>query len=149
MSAFTSLFADLLSTMACPIYFTCIFLILALFHQVTVQGTRGENSWIKSLGFYRKSIICFTVLTFTAGAGQDLIFEDGYKVFTVIDGDKSNIKVNPYSIIHQSPPSDLFILLDSVASTFYTVSLPTTSNGVYLDFNLKFYFIITALGFPS
>ncbi|GFP96245.1 hypothetical protein PHJA_001768600 [Phtheirospermum japonicum] len=62
------------------------------------------------------------------GEGGKLIFEDGYTVSTVLDGDKSNLKVNPHSILHQSPPSDLFVLLDSVASTFYTVSLPTISN---------------------
>ncbi|KAL3631044.1 hypothetical protein CASFOL_024028 [Castilleja foliolosa] len=63
-----------------------------------------------------------------AGEAGKLIFEDGYTVSTVLDGDKSDLKVNPHSIIHQSPPSDLFVLLDSVASTFYTVSLPTSSN---------------------
>ncbi|KAL3835550.1 hypothetical protein ACJIZ3_010286 [Penstemon smallii] len=69
-------------------------------------------------------------LTQAGGSGGGgLIFEDGYTVSTVFDGDKSNFKVNPHSILHQSSPSDqLFVLLDSVASTFYTVSLPTTSN---------------------
>ncbi|KAL8534098.1 hypothetical protein ACS0TY_010204 [Phlomoides rotata] len=67
-----------------------------------------------------------------AVAGGGLIFEDGYTVSTVLDGDKSNIKVNPHSILHQSPPSDLYILLDSAASTFYTLSLSTTSNGTGL-----------------
>ncbi|KAL0421338.1 UNVERIFIED_CONTAM: hypothetical protein Slati_3156700 [Sesamum latifolium] len=61
-------------------------------------------------------------------AGGELVYEDGYTVSTVLDGDKSNLKVNPHSLLHQSTPSDLFVLLDSAASTFYTVSLPTTSN---------------------
>ncbi|EYU29718.1 hypothetical protein MIMGU_mgv1a007227mg [Erythranthe guttata] len=76
--------------MASPVFFSVIFLMFVLFHQITAQ--------------------------------------DGYTVSTVLDGDKSNVKVNPHSILHQSPPSDAFVLLDSVASTFYTVSLPTTSN---------------------
>ncbi|XP_057774631.1 uncharacterized protein LOC130993662 isoform X2 [Salvia miltiorrhiza] len=71
------------------------------------------------------------ILTQVAGRSSgELIYEDGYTVTTIIDGDKSNVKVNPQSIIHQSPPSDLFIILDSVDSTFYTALLPTTSNGV-------------------
>ncbi|KAL9149523.1 hypothetical protein ABFS82_12G114700 [Erythranthe guttata] len=82
--------------MASPVFFSVIFLMFVLFHQITAQG--------------------------------GVIFEDGYTVSTVLDGDKSNVKVNPHSILHQSPPSDAFVLLDSVASTFYTVSLPTTSN---------------------
>ncbi|XP_057774632.1 uncharacterized protein LOC130993662 isoform X3 [Salvia miltiorrhiza] len=69
------------------------------------------------------------ILTQVAGRSSgELIYEDGYTVTTIIDGDKSNVKVNPQSIIHQSPPSDLFIILDSVDSTFYTALLPTTSN---------------------
>ncbi|KAK4429858.1 hypothetical protein Salat_1286500 [Sesamum alatum] len=60
--------------------------------------------------------------------GGELVYEDGYTVSTVLDGDKSNLKVNPHSVLHKSTPSDLFVLLDSAASTFYTVSLPTTSN---------------------
>ncbi|KAL6562617.1 hypothetical protein OROGR_003624 [Orobanche gracilis] len=74
------------------------------------------------------------------GEGGKLIFEDGYTVSTVLDGDKSNLKVNPHSIHHQSPPSDLFVLLDSVASTFYTKTLikKLVGNGQsgYMDGNL-------------
>ncbi|KAI3467497.1 hypothetical protein Pfo_024160 [Paulownia fortunei] len=87
--------------MASPIFSSCLFLLFLLFHLTPAQA---------------------------ASAGGKLIFEDGYTVSTVLEGDKSNFKVNPHSILHQSPPSDLFILLDSVASTLYTVSLPTTSN---------------------
>ncbi|KAG6426397.1 hypothetical protein SASPL_110620 [Salvia splendens] len=67
------------------------------------------------------------ILVQVAGGSEEIIYEDGYTVTTLINGDKSNIKVNPQSILHQSPPSDLFIILDSVASTFYTALLPTTS----------------------
>ncbi|KAK6139236.1 hypothetical protein DH2020_027021 [Rehmannia glutinosa] len=83
-----------------------------------------------SPNFYASLFLLFLHfhLTPAQGEGEKLIFEDGYTVTTVLDGDKSNFKVNPHSITHQSPPSDLFVLLDSVASTFYTVSLPTTSN---------------------
>ncbi|KAL0334180.1 UNVERIFIED_CONTAM: hypothetical protein Sangu_1574200 [Sesamum angustifolium] len=81
--------------------------------------------------FYLSLLLLFH-LTLTqqavVAAGGELVYEDGYTVSTVLDGDKSNHKVNPYSILHQSTPSDLFVLLDSAASTFYTVSLPTTSN---------------------
>ncbi|KAL0357950.1 UNVERIFIED_CONTAM: hypothetical protein Scaly_1480700 [Sesamum calycinum] len=81
--------------------------------------------------FYLSLLLLFHLtLTHQAvvAAGGELVYEDGYTVSTVLDGDKSNLKVNPYSILHQSTPSDLFVLLDSAASTFYTVSLPTTSN---------------------
>ncbi|PIN16862.1 hypothetical protein CDL12_10478 [Handroanthus impetiginosus] len=87
--------------MASPIFYSYLFLLLLLFHLSPAQA---------------------------AGAGGELNFEDGYTVSTVLDGDKSSLKVNPHSILHQSPTSDLFILLDSVASTFYTVSLATTSS---------------------
>ncbi|XP_022878214.1 uncharacterized protein LOC111396134 isoform X2 [Olea europaea var. sylvestris] len=63
----------------------------------------------------------------TQVSGRNLIFEDGYTVSTVLDGD--NVKVNPHSILPQSPFSNQFIVLDSAASTFYTVSIPTTSQG--------------------
>lgn len=49
----------------------------------------------------------------------EVIFEDGYSVNTVIDGDK--IKINPHSIIPVSGDTH-FIILDSIASTFYTLS---------------------------
>ncbi|KAL6571798.1 hypothetical protein OROHE_002667 [Orobanche hederae] len=85
-----------------------------------------------SAKFYASIFILFLHFHLTPshaeGEGEKLIFEDGYTVSTVLDGDKSNFKVNPHSIHHQSPLSDLFVLLDSVASTFYTVSLPSTSN---------------------
>ncbi|MCD7449850.1 hypothetical protein HAX54_001892 [Datura stramonium] len=49
----------------------------------------------------------------------DVIFEDGYSVSTVIDGNK--IKINPHSIIPVSGDTH-FIILDTSASTFYTLS---------------------------
>nr|XP_018626035.1 uncharacterized protein LOC104095416 isoform X2 [Nicotiana tomentosiformis] len=48
-----------------------------------------------------------------------VIFEDGYSVKTVIDGNK--IKINPHSIIPVLGAGN-FIILDSAASTFYTLS---------------------------
>ncbi|KAL7133044.1 hypothetical protein ABFS83_12G114900 [Erythranthe nasuta] len=104
--------------MASPVFFSVIFLMFVLFHQITAQG--NKNFWDLFFDFGD------TVITADGSGG--VIFEDGYTVSTVLDGDKSNVKVNPHSILHQSPPSDAFVLLDSVASTFYTVSLPTTSN---------------------
>ncbi|KAK4402817.1 hypothetical protein Sango_1022400 [Sesamum angolense] len=82
--------------------------------------------------FYLSLLLFHLTLTHQAvvAAGGELVYEEGYTVSTVLDGDKSNLKVNPYSILHQSTPSDLFVLLDSAASTFYTVSLPTTSNSI-------------------
>ncbi|GER32261.1 NHL domain-containing protein [Striga asiatica] len=78
---------------------------------------------------YTFAFVFFTFLHFrptpAQGDGGKLIFEDGYTVTTVLDGDKTNLKVNPHSI-HQR--SDNFILLDSVASTFYTVLIPSSSN---------------------
>ncbi|KAJ8547790.1 hypothetical protein K7X08_021026 [Anisodus acutangulus] len=49
----------------------------------------------------------------------EVIFEDGYSVSTVIDGNK--LKINPHSIIPVSGDTN-FIVLDSSASTFYTLS---------------------------
>ncbi|CAA0814155.1 NHL domain-containing protein [Striga hermonthica] len=78
---------------------------------------------------YAFAFVFFTFLHFrptpAQGDGGKLIFEDGYTVTTVLDGDKTNLKVNPHSI-HQR--SHHFILLDSVASTFYTVLIPSSSN---------------------
>ncbi|KAG8366177.1 hypothetical protein BUALT_Bualt17G0049500 [Buddleja alternifolia] len=93
--------------MASPFFSPPLFIIFFLFHLTLAQAVLG--------------------------AGGGLIFEDGYTVNTVLDGDKSNVIVNPHAIIHQSPPSDLFILLDSSASTFYTVSLPTASNNTVIQ----------------
>ncbi|KAG6426401.1 hypothetical protein SASPL_110624 [Salvia splendens] len=45
------------------------------------------------------------ILVQVAGGSEEIIYEDGYTVTTLINGDKSNIKVNPQSILHQSPPS--------------------------------------------
>ncbi|KAH6809562.1 NHL domain-containing protein [Perilla frutescens var. frutescens] len=93
--------------MAYPIFPLCFFILFLQFYLIPVQAAVGGGG---------------------GGGGGELIFEDGYTVSTVLNGDKSNVQVNPQSILHQSPPSDLFIILDSVASTFYTASLPATSN---------------------
>ncbi|XP_051121958.1 uncharacterized protein LOC127245247 isoform X2 [Andrographis paniculata] len=63
----------------------------------------------------------------------ELILEDGYTVSTVVVGDKSSLKVKPHSILPQSPPSDLFVLLDSVDSSFYTVSAPAASTEIHIE----------------
>ncbi|WMV28690.1 hypothetical protein MTR67_022075 [Solanum verrucosum] len=60
----------------------------------------------------------FFNISLTPVLGQ-VIFEDCYSVSTVIDGNK--IKINPYSIIPVSGDTH-FIILDSSASTFYTLS---------------------------
>ncbi|KAM7484257.1 hypothetical protein LguiA_000266 [Lonicera macranthoides] len=49
----------------------------------------------------------------------NLIFEEGYTVSTVIDGNK--LGINPYSILPRYGSSDL-IVLDSAGSSFYTLS---------------------------
>ncbi|EPS72152.1 hypothetical protein M569_02607, partial [Genlisea aurea] len=54
-----------------------------------------------------------------------VVFEGGYTINTVLDGDRSNIRINPSSILRSSPPADYYIVLDSSASTFYTLSLPS------------------------
>ncbi|XP_055810267.1 uncharacterized protein LOC129880317 [Solanum dulcamara] len=63
-------------------------------------------------------IFFFFNISLTPVLGE-VIFEDGYSVSTVIDGNKINI--NPRSIIPVSDDTH-FIILDSSASTFYTLS---------------------------
>ncbi|XP_060214332.1 uncharacterized protein LOC132641377 isoform X2 [Lycium barbarum] len=58
-------------------------------------------------------------ISFTSVVGE-VIFEDGYSVSTVIDGHKLNI--NPHSIIPVSGGEANLIILDTSASTFYTLS---------------------------
>ncbi|KAK4376838.1 hypothetical protein RND71_003134 [Anisodus tanguticus] len=68
------------------------------------------------------STLCMFIFLFkislTPVVGE-VIFEDGYSVSTMIDGNK--IKINPHSIIPLSGGAN-FIVLDSSASTFYTLS---------------------------
>ncbi|KAI3795997.1 hypothetical protein L1987_38658 [Smallanthus sonchifolius] len=52
--------------------------------------------------------------------GENIVLEEGYTVTTVIDGDKLN--VNPYAVLSLYGSSSDLIILDSVKSTFYTVS---------------------------
>ncbi|KAL8269074.1 hypothetical protein R6Q59_002872 [Mikania micrantha] len=52
--------------------------------------------------------------------GENIVLEEGYTVTTVIDGDKLN--VNPYAVFSPYGSSSDLIVLDSVESTFYTVS---------------------------
>nr|GLL32748.1 uncharacterized protein LOC109171795 isoform X1 [Ipomoea trifida] len=54
-------------------------------------------------------------------AFADLVYEDGYSVTTVFDGNKLNI--HPHSVLPQPGSSDLF-LLDSTDSTVYALSIP-------------------------
>ncbi|XP_023739129.1 uncharacterized protein LOC111887199 isoform X2 [Lactuca sativa] len=54
------------------------------------------------------------------GTGGEIVFEEGYTVSTVIDGDK--LHINPYSVLSLYGSSSDLIILDSVKSTFYTVS---------------------------
>ncbi|CAI9278335.1 unnamed protein product [Lactuca saligna] len=54
------------------------------------------------------------------GIGDEIVFEEGYTVSTVIDGDK--LHINPYSVFSLYGSSSDLIILDSVKSKFYTVS---------------------------
>ncbi|KAK9050955.1 hypothetical protein SSX86_027580 [Deinandra increscens subsp. villosa] len=52
--------------------------------------------------------------------GENIVLEEGYTVTTIIDGDK--LSVNPYAVSSLYDSSSDLIILDSVKSTFYTVS---------------------------
>ncbi|KAI3720294.1 hypothetical protein L6452_21209 [Arctium lappa] len=66
-------------------------------------------------------IIGFILLVnLTLGIGGEIVFEEGYTVTTVIDGDK--LQINPYSVFSLYGSSSDLIILDTVKSTFYTVS---------------------------
>ncbi|KAJ9563819.1 hypothetical protein OSB04_008979 [Centaurea solstitialis] len=66
-------------------------------------------------------IIVFLLVNLTLGIGGEIVFEEGYTVTTVIDGDKLSINPNSVFSLYGSSSSDL-IVLDSAKSTFYTVS---------------------------
>ncbi|XP_059656032.1 uncharacterized protein LOC132303028 isoform X3 [Cornus florida] len=57
----------------------------------------------------------------------DLVFEEGYSVTTVLDGNK--LRINPHSVLPRPGSSDL-IVLDSSGSAFYTVSFPSSQESV-------------------
>lgn len=67
-----------------------------------------------------------TIINFS-GTGGEIVFEEGYTVSTVIDGDK--LHINPYSVLSLYGSSSDLIILDSVKSTFYTVSF-SDSQGI-------------------
>jgi hypothetical protein len=70
-------------------------------------------------------LFLFFVLLFHVSANS--IIEDGYTVKTVINGHKVNI--NPHSVLPLSGSSD-FVVLDSVNSSFYTISSPISQGSV-------------------
>lgn len=61
-------------------------------------------------------------------ASARLVFEEGYTVSTVLDGNK--VDVNPHFVLPRSASSDL-IVLDSERSAFFTVSF-TPSQGTHI-----------------
>ncbi|XP_058194170.1 uncharacterized protein LOC131310921 isoform X2 [Rhododendron vialii] len=65
------------------------------------------------------SLLCALFLLLNLRASARLVFEEGYTVSTVLDGNKLN--VNPHFILPRSDSSD-FIVLDSEKSTFFTVT---------------------------
>lgn len=67
-------------------------------------------------------------------ASARLVFEEGYTVSTVLDGNKLN--VNPYFILPRSDSSD-FLVLDSEHSAFFTVAF-TPSQGTHVNKALLF-----------
>ncbi|XP_077237787.1 uncharacterized protein LOC143879328 isoform X2 [Tasmannia lanceolata] len=56
-------------------------------------------------------------------ASSELVLEYGYTVTTVLDGDKLQIPIHPFSVLPRARTQDL-LLLDSVNSNFYIVSFP-------------------------
>jgi hypothetical protein len=66
------------------------------------------------------SLPCALFLLFNLHVSARLVYEDGYTVSTVIDGNK--LKVNPHSVLPSFGSSDL-IVLDSTQSALFTVAL--------------------------
>ena len=62
-----------------------------------------------------------------------VIYEEGYTVTTVFDGNK--LKINPRSV-YPRPKSHDLLLLDSTKSVFYTLSLPLSQGNTFDDFLL-------------
>ncbi|KAK9707353.1 hypothetical protein RND81_07G191800 [Saponaria officinalis] len=74
----------------------------------------------------------FTLFNFFIIHGYgEIIYEEGYSVKTVVDGNKLNI--NPHSVVFRLGFHDL-ILLDSSASLFYTLSFPLSQESVIKKF---------------
>ncbi|KAL9240926.1 hypothetical protein vseg_015091 [Gypsophila vaccaria] len=70
--------------------------------------------------------ITFFTLVIIHGYGE-MIYEEGYSVKTVVDGNK--LEINPHSLVSRSLFHD-FILLDSSASVFYSLSFPLSQESV-------------------
>ncbi|XP_074335192.1 uncharacterized protein LOC141672468 isoform X2 [Apium graveolens] len=63
--------------------------------------------------------LCFLTLASFSVSGA-LVYEDGYTVTTILDGNKRGI--NPYSVLPSYTTSSDLIVLDSSASSFYSLS---------------------------
>lgn len=78
-------------------------------------------------------LLLFTLINLLIFHGfSEVIYEDGYTVTTVFDGNKLNI--NPHSIASYKGSHDLF-LLDSSNSVFYTLSLPLSQESLVKRFS--------------
>lgn len=78
-------------------------------------------------------LLLFTLINLLIFHGfSEVIYEDGYAVTTVFDGNKLNI--NPHSIASYKGSHDLF-LLDSSNSVFYTLSLPLSQESLVKRFS--------------
>ncbi|XP_021726979.1 uncharacterized protein LOC110694123 isoform X1 [Chenopodium quinoa] len=77
-------------------------------------------------------VIFFTLINLLIFHGlSEVIYEDGYTVTTVFDGNK--LKINPYSVASRPGFHDL--LLDSSNSVFYTLSLPLSQESLVKRFS--------------
>ncbi|XP_074289013.1 uncharacterized protein LOC141614151 isoform X2 [Silene latifolia] len=77
------------------------------------------------------ALFTFLNIVIFHGYGEMMIYEDGYTVTTVIDGNK--LQINPHSAVSRSGSHDL-LLLDSSASVFYTLSFPLSKESVMKRF---------------
>ncbi|XP_031386301.1 uncharacterized protein LOC116199871 isoform X2 [Punica granatum] len=79
-----------------------------------------------SLALFLTSSQLLLLSGYVSPASSDrVLLEDGYTVTTMIDGHK--LGVNPHSVLPMYGSSDL-IVLDSVGSAFYSVSLPISED---------------------
>ncbi|KAF8399287.1 hypothetical protein HHK36_015152 [Tetracentron sinense] len=69
------------------------------------------------------SLLLFLLLATLASEQvfAEIVFEDGYAVSTVLDGNK--LQINPFSVLPR-PGTDGIFILDSSSSVFYTLSFP-------------------------
>lgn len=67
------------------------------------------------------SIVFYISVLIPVPAFAEIVYEDGYSVSTLLDGNK--LQIYPYSVLPKPGSSDL-LLLDSTHSTVYTVSIP-------------------------